>query len=138
MIGLQSFLGLEENTMSNDKKTLYERLGGYAAIAAVANDLLPRLRTDPQLGRFWAHRGEDGVTREKQLLIDFLCATTGGPMYYRGRDMVLTHRGMRISDSDWTVFLGHAAATLAKFQVPEAEQRDVVAFVQGLKKEIVE
>jgi len=138
MFGLRSFLGLEENTMSNDKKTLYERLGGYAAIAAVANDLLPRLRTDPQLGRFWAHRGEDGVTREKQLLIDFLCATTGGPMYYRGRDMVLTHRGMRISDSDWTVFLGHAAATLAKFQVPEAEQRDVVAFVQGLKKEIVE
>jgi hypothetical protein len=33
---------------------------------------------------------------------------------------------------------GHAAATLAKFQVPEAEQRDVVAFVQSLKKEIVE
>jgi hemoglobin len=121
--------------MSNDKKTLYERLGGYAAIAAVANDLLPRLRTDPQLGRFWAHRGEDGVMREKQLLIDFLCATAGGPMYYRGRDMVLTHRGMRISDSDWTVFLGHAAA---KFQVPEAERRDVVAFVQGLKKEVVE
>jgi hemoglobin len=56
-------------------------------------------------------------------------------MYDRGRDMVLTHRGMRISDSDWTVFLGHAAA---KFQVPEAERRDVVAFVQGLKKEVVE
>jgi len=61
--------------MSNDKKTLYERLGGYAAFAAVANDLLPRLRADPQLGRFWAHRGEDGVMREKQLLIDFLCAS---------------------------------------------------------------
>ena len=59
-------------------------------------------------------------------------------MYYRGRDMVLTHRGMRISESDWTVFLGHAAATLAKFRVPEAEQRDVVAFVQSLKKQIVE
>jgi hypothetical protein len=76
--------------MSNDKKTLYERLGGYDAITAVANDLLPRLNADPQLGRFWAHRGEDGVKREKQLLIDFLCASTGGPMYYRGRDMVLT------------------------------------------------
>jgi hypothetical protein len=33
---------------------------------------------------------------------------------------------MRISESDWNVFLGHAAATLAKFQVPEAEQREVV------------
>jgi hemoglobin len=62
----------------------------------------------------------------------------GGPMYYRGRDMALTHRGMRISDSDWNVFLGHAAASLAKFQVPEAERREVVAFVQSLKKECVE
>ena len=93
---------------------------------------------DPQLGRFWAHRGEDGIKREKQLLIDFLCASAGGPMYYRGRDMALCHRGMRISESDWTVFLGHAAATLAKFQVPEAEQREVVALVQSLKEDIVE
>ena len=124
--------------MSDGTKSLYDRLGGYSAIAAVATDLLSRLRADPQLGRFWAHRGEDGITREKQLLIDFLCASAGGPMYYRGRDMTLTHRGMRISDSDWNVFLGHAAATLAKFQVPEAEQRDVVAFVQGLKRECVE
>jgi hemoglobin len=96
--------------MGDETKTLYERLGGYNAIAAVANDLLPRLRADPQLGRFWAHRGEDGIMREKQLLIDFLCASAGGPMYCRGRDMALTHRGMRISDSDWNVFLGHAAA----------------------------
>ena len=124
--------------MSDAKKSLYERLGGYEAIAAVANDILPRLRSDPQLGRFWAHRGEDGINREKQLLIDFMCATAGGPVYYRGRDMTLTHRGMRISESDWSVFLGHAGATLAKFKVPEAEQREVVAFVQSLKKEIVE
>jgi hemoglobin len=124
--------------MSDKEKSLYDRLGGYDAITAVANDLLPRLRTDPLLGRFWAHRGEDGVEREKQLLIDFLCASAGGPIYYRGRDMVLTHRGMRISGNDWNVFLGHAAATLAKFQVPETEQREVVAFVQSLKNQIVE
>jgi hypothetical protein len=66
--------------MSDGTKTLYERLGGYNAIATVASDLLSRLRADPQLGRFWAHRGEDGVMREKQLLIDFLCAphSSGG------------------------------------------------------------
>ena len=121
-----------------DDKTLYERLGGYDAIAAVAGDLLPRLRADPQLGRFWAHRGEDGIQREKQLLIDYLCACAGGPVYYRGRDMALAHRGMRISESDWSVFLGHAGATLAKFRVPDAEQREVVAFVQSLKADIVE
>ena len=124
--------------MSEEKKSLYHRLGGYDAIVAVANDLLPRLQKDPQLSRFWAHRGEDGVKREKQLLIDFLCEGAGGPMYYRGRNMLLAHKGMGVSDSDWNVFLGHAAATLAKFEVPPAEQQEVVAFVQSLKKDIVE
>ena len=99
--------------MSEQSKTLYERLGGYDAIAAVAEDLVARLNQDPQLGRFWAHRGEDGVKREKQLLVDFLCQSAGGPIYYRGREMLLSHRGMKISESDWNVFLGHAAATLA-------------------------
>jgi hypothetical protein len=37
--------------MSDGKSTLYERLDGYDAITAVASDLLPRLQTDPQLGR---------------------------------------------------------------------------------------
>jgi hemoglobin len=54
------------------------------------------------------------------------------------RRLLIIAGGMRISESDWNVFLGHAAATLAKFQVPEAEQRDVVAFVQSLKNECVE
>lgn len=131
-------LGGEEGCMSAEKKSLYDRLGGYDAISAVATDLIGRLRADAQLGRFWAHRGEDGIAREKQLLIDFLCSSAGGPVYYRGRDMVITHRGMRISESDWSVFLGHAGATLAKFEVPETERNEVVSFVLGLKKEIVE
>src|SRR5438445_1667590 len=88
----------------------------------------------PFLGASWSRRRQP----REAALIDFLCASAGGPMYYRGRDMALCHRGMRISESDWNVFLGHAGATLAKFKVPEAEQRDVVAFVQSLKKEIVE
>jgi len=122
--------------MSN--KTLYERLGGYDAIAAVSNDLVDRLERDPQLGRFWHHRGEDGVKRERQLLVDFLCAATGGPMYYRGRDMALTHKGMRIGESDWGIFLQHADATLKKFQVPKAEHDEVVAFLKSTKADIVE
>ena len=120
------------------KKSLYERLGGYDAISAVSNDLVDRLQKDPQLGRFWQHRGEDGMKRERQLLVDFLCNVTGGPMYYRGRDMKLTHVGMRISESDWNIFLKHADATLKKFQVPQAEYDEVVAFVLSTKADIVE
>ena len=73
--------------------TLYKRLGGYDAIAAVADDLMPRLMADPQLARFWQNRAEDSLRREKQLLVDFLCASSGGPLYYVGRDMKTSHRG---------------------------------------------
>ena len=120
------------------QKTLYERLGGYDAISAVADDLLPRLQTDSQLARFWQHRGEDGLKREKQLLVDFLCSSAGGPMYYTGRDMKISHKGMTISESDWSRFLGHLNATLQAFQVPQAERDEVVAFVQSTKSDIVE
>lgn len=120
------------------QKSLYERLGGYDGIAAFTDDLLPRLKEDPQLGRFWKNRGEDGMAREKQLLIDFLCSCAGGPMYYKGRDMKLSHKGMKISESDWSIFLNHAGATMKALQVPQKECDEVAAFVLSLKDDIVE
>ncbi len=118
--------------------TLFERLGGHAAIDAFANDLLARLQSDAALGRFWEHRGDDGIAREKQLLIDYLVSVTGGPVYYTGRDMKQSHVGMRISESDWDAFLGHAVATMNALGVGEAEQGDVAAFVATIKNDIVE
>jgi hemoglobin len=123
--------------MSNEK-TLYARLGGYDAIAAVSDNLLPRLMSDERLGRFWAHRSEDGLRREKQLLIDFLCSCAGGPLLYTGRDMKTSHKGMRITEDDWSAFLGHLNATFDEFQVPAPEREAVIAFVQSTKADIVE
>ncbi len=122
--------------MSN--KTLYERLCGYDAIASGANDLLPRMQEDEQLGRFYRHRGEDGLRRSRQLLIDYLCSSAGGPLYYTGRDMKITHKGMKISEGDWSAFLGHVDATLEALQVPQAERDEVVALMQSTKSDIVE
>jgi hemoglobin len=59
-------------------------------------------------------------------------------MYYRGRDMLTTHRGMRISSSDWTIFLGHLRDTLNDLQVPAAEQQDVLNFIESTRGDIVE
>jgi hemoglobin len=119
-------------------KTLYQRLGGYDAISAVASDLLPRLQADSRLARFWQNRGDDAIQREKQLLIDFLCSSAGGPLYYTGRDMKVSHKGMKISEADWAAFLGHLNATLDAFKVPKPERDEVVAFVQSTKRDIVE
>jgi hemoglobin len=119
-------------------ETLYARLGGYDAIAAVCDDLLPRMMADPKLGRFWKNRGNDGMRREKQLLVDFLCASAGGPLYYVGRDMKLSHEGMGIDESDWRVFLDCLNATLDKFRVPEVERAETLAFIESTKPDIVE
>ena len=121
-----------------NNKTLYKRLGGYEGIISFVEDLLPRLEADPQLGRFWQHRGDDGLQREKQLLVDYLCASSGGPMYYTGRDMITSHRGMKISESDWSIFLGHAGDTLIALNIPKQECDEVASFVSSLKADIVE
>lgn len=121
-----------------NQQSLYERLGAYDGITAFVDDLLPRLEADSQLGRFWQNRGDDGIAREKQLLTDYLCSSAGGPVYYTGRDMKISHKGMKISESDWTVFMGHAGDTMQALQVPKQECDDIAAFVLGLKDDIVE
>jgi len=124
--------------MTEQTKSLYTRLGGYDAITAVVENLLSRMMSDAQLGRFWQNRGTDGIRREKQLVVDFLCSNAGGPLYYTGRDMALSHTGMKISESDWASFINHLNATLDTFQVPQQERIEVLAFIESTKVDIVE
>ena len=119
-------------------KSLYERLGGYDAIAAVTNAVYLRLKSDDKLRRFYDHRGDDGVEREKQLLIDFLSAAAGGPLYYTGRDMKTVHKGMRLDEEDWQKAVSYLTEALDSFNVPEQETAEVLALVESTKQEIVE
>ena len=118
--------------------SLYDRLGGYDTIAAVATALLGRLHADPVLGRFWQHRGSDGVAREKQLLIDYLVNASGGPLLYTGRDMSRSHTGMRITDDDWDRFTAHLHSTLDQFAVAAAERAELLAFIDALRTDLVD
>lgn len=128
----------ESSQNASPKASLYSRLGGYDAIAAVVNETMPHLMADPKLGRFWANRGADGIKREKQLLIDFIVNQAGGPVNYGGRDMVTAHKGMKISDGDWEIFMAHLNNTLEKLKVPSQEKTDVVAFMESLRETTVE
>ena len=120
------------------QKTLYARLGGYDAISAVVSDLLPRLQQDPLLSHFWQRRPEDSLQRSKQLLIDFLCSGAGGPVYYTGRDMKTSHKGMRLSEADWSAFMKHFHATLDAFNVPQIERDELAQFIESTKMDMVE
>jgi truncated hemoglobin YjbI len=77
------------------EKSLYQRLGGYDAIAAVSDEFIARLATDEQEKRFFIGFSNDGKLRIRQLLVDLVCKATGGPCVYIGRDMKTAHAGRR-------------------------------------------
>jgi hemoglobin len=75
------------------KDSLYKRIGGYDAIAAVVDDLFALMRADAQFARFGAGRSLDSRRRAQQLTVDQICSAAGGPCYYMGRDMQTSHAG---------------------------------------------
>jgi len=103
------------------------------------DDLLPGLRSDELLSRFWVSpRSLDTHNRERQLAIDFIASAAGGPTFYLGRDMRMSHKGMGITKADYAAFMRCLAVSLDKFKVPEPERSEVVAFITTLEPEIVE
>ena len=125
-------------TPAPDERSLYQRLGGYDAIAAATQDLLDRLFTDPQLGVYWKGKGESGKKRDVQLIVNYMVAAAGGPLYYTGRDMKLSHRGLGITESEWELFMRHAQATLRKLEVAPRESDEVLSFFTSLRGDVVE
>ena len=125
--------------MEGKPASLYTRLGGYDAIAAVVDDLLPRLRSDELLSRFWTSpRSVDTLNRERQLAVDFIVAAAGGPTIYLGRDMKMSHKGMGITKADYAAFMRCLSDTLTAFEVAEPERSEVAAFAASLEPEIAE
>ena len=118
-------------------ESLYSRLGGYDGIAMFATTLVGQAQKDALLERFWANRGEDRISRELQLLIDYLVKETGGQMYYTGRDMALSHQGMGITEEDWTRFIGIVTTVAGELGVGATEGGEVMAFLDSLKADIV-
>jgi hemoglobin len=119
-------------------ESLYKRLGGYDAIAAVTDDFIGKLASDPSLSRFFVGLSQDSKTRVRQHVVEFLCNATGGPCAYLGRDMKTTHAGLGITGADWDKAASLLTATLDKFKVPAKEKGEVLAAVTGLKTQIVE
>jgi hemoglobin len=135
LLSLLLMNGTTASAQSGD--SLYKRLGGYDAIAAVTDDFIGRLATDKEIGRFFAGASVTTQKHIRQLVVDFLCNATGGPCLYLGRDMKTIHTGLKITEKDWDVSVKHLTATLDKFKVPSKEKGEVLGAISGLKKDIV-
>lgn len=135
MIGLP--LSSTARTTSQEK-SLYQRVGGYDALAAVVDDFIGRLVSDKQFEKFFSGFSVDSKKRIRQHLLDQLCVATGGPCVYMGRDMKTTHTGLGITEADWEAAVKHLTASIDKFKVPKKEKDELLTLVSSLKKDIVE
>lgn len=121
-----------------EEKSLYERLGGYGAITAVANDFAEKLFVDPQVGPFFKGMGTDTRKSFIQKNINLICNVTGGPCKIISRPAKTVHTGLGITESDFSVVVNHLVGTLNTFKVPAAEKTELLAIIGSLKPDIVE
>ena len=124
--------------MLDPTPSLYERLGGYDVVAAVVDDLLPRLLGDPQLSVYWKGKCTDSLKKDRQLIVDFLASAFGGPPAYLGRDMKTSHDGLGITEGEWNRFIEHVAATLKNLAIAERETIEFLAAAASLKDDVVQ
>jgi hemoglobin len=125
-------------------KTLYDRLGGEAAIRAVVDDLVARAAADPKVNftrkgtpKEWKPTPEN-VAHLKSVLVDMIGSATGGPQKYTGRSMKELHAGMKITPAEFDALAADLKATLDKLKVPAREQNELLKLVAATAPDIVE
>ncbi len=115
--------------------SLFERLGGLDAITAVVDSFVARCAGDDRInGKF----ARTDIPRLKKMLVDQVCEAAGGPCTYIGRGMRETHDGMAVTDGEFDALVEDLVATLNEFNVPEAEQQELLGVLAPMHDEIVE
>ena len=134
----------EDEDEKEPRRTLYDRLGGEKAIAALVDDLVARSAANPAVNftregtpRQWQATPQN-VARLKTRLVQFLGTATGGPQRYEGEDMVTVHRGMHITDAEFDGFAADLKASMEKLGITEKEQKELLETVGSARGAIVE
>jgi|GEM_PF-637288 hemoglobin len=110
--------------------SLYWRLGGPDAIGAAVEETIKLSKADPRLaGRLSG--GCAGKLKEQ------LCAATGGPCVYSGRDMKSAHAGMKITEAEFGAVGENLVKVLNAFKVPDKEKAELLGLILPLKGQIV-
>ena len=128
------------STEQSKTPSLYERLGGVYAIAAVVDDFINRIMDNPKLNANpKVDEAHHRVSRAgfKYLVTEMVCWATGGPQRYSGKSMFDSHAHLDITEAEWHVFLADFKACLDNFKVPATEQAELFAIVDSTKKDIV-
>lgn len=116
-------------------KSLYDRLGGKDAITAVVHEFVTNVGGDKRINKFFA---KTDIKKLEGTLVDQIGSATGGPQKYTGKSMKDAHKGMGVSDADFTALVEDLVKALDKFKVPEKEKKELLTALGGMHDDIVE
>lgn len=122
-----------QKTAVNDA-TLYQRLGGAAGVEAVVDASLKRIHDDLRINIFFEN---SDLADLRRLLIEQICAATGGPCTYSGRSMEEAHSGMNLTDRDFDVFVEDLVAAMTEVKVSPDLQQEVLALFGPMRPQVV-
>jgi hemoglobin len=114
--------------------SIYEAIGGRAALTAAVDNFYGRLLADPEIARLFP----DGVgPRHRAFVVTVLGEALGGRERYRGPDLAAAHRGLGISDAQFDRAAAHLAGTLDELRVPRDLADRIVGIVAELRPAVV-
>ena len=99
--------------------SVYEQLGGEAAIAAAVDVFYDKVLADERVNGFF--EGVD-MNRQRAMQTAFLTFAFGGPNAYEGRDLRAAHAHLvarGLNDTHFDVILEHLGATLKELGVSD-------------------
>lgn len=115
--------------------TLYERLGGVERISRLARDVIALHYSNPLLKtRFEQVKDRDKLEKNT---VDFICAGTGGPQSYTGKDVLSAHKHMNIDEQELVSAIDDVMAAMTQNGYAQAEKNDVLAILYSLKGDVV-
>ena len=115
-------------------QSLYERLGGEENIRAIGSDIFDNHTKNPVILARFVDSDRDTVVR---LVTEFICAGTGGPQEYTGKDMLSAHKGMNISEQEYMAILDDILAALEKNGVGQREIEEFMMIAYSLRGDIL-
>ncbi|MCC3861061.1 group I truncated hemoglobin [Pseudemcibacter aquimaris] len=114
--------------------SLYERIGGDAAVEAAVDVFYKKVLTDDSISQFFETTDMD-AQREKQK--KFLTVAFGGPNDYSGKDMRAAHAHLTLTEDHFGAVAGHLQATLEELGVPEAEIGEAMAIAASTHDDVL-
>jgi hemoglobin len=112
----------------------FETLGGEAVVPEAIENFYTRLKSDPIIGEFFERTDMTKLKTHQRM---FLTAALGGPDAYEGRDMRAAHAHLKITDTDFDLFLEHLNETLTELGATPERIAEVLEALEPLRLEIV-